>query len=78
MRNLKLIIAVVLCVILVLLIIQNTAFVQANFLWFSAEMSLVVLLFLTGVIGLVSGLILGFLIKNQNTQKPHTPTSENL
>lgn len=76
MKNLKLTLAVVLCLVLVLLIIQNTASVQAHFLWFSTEMSLVVLLFLTGVIGLVSGLILGFLIKSHNTQKPHSPAAE--
>ena len=70
MKKLKLTLAVVLCLVLVLLIIQNTASVQAHFLWFSTEMSLVVLLFLTGVIGLVSGLIIGFLIKGKDTQKP--------
>lgn len=77
MKNLKLTLAVVLCLVLVLLIIQNTASVEAQFLWFSAEMSLVVLLFLTGVIGLVSGLILGLLIKSNKTQKPEAPTPEN-
>ncbi|MDX1639977.1 MAG: lipopolysaccharide assembly protein LapA domain-containing protein [Balneolaceae bacterium] len=51
--------------ILVLLVVQNTASVQANILWFSAEMSLVVLLFLTGAIGFVSGLVLGLLLKSR-------------
>lgn len=68
MKKLKLAIVVVLSVILVLLVVQNTASVQANFLGFTAEMSLVVLLFLTGAIGFISGLVLGFLLKSRRTQ----------
>jgi uncharacterized integral membrane protein len=68
MRKLKLTIVVVLSLILVLLVVQNTASVQANFLGFTAEMSLVVLLFLTGAIGFVSGLVLGFLLKSKRGQ----------
>ncbi|MBO6587104.1 MAG: LapA family protein [Gracilimonas sp.] len=72
MKKLKLSLVAVLCLILILIIIQNTVSVEAHFLWFSTDMSLVVLLFLTGVIGLVSGLILGFLIKGKEPQKPST------
>lgn len=68
MRKLKLSIFLVLSLILVLLVVQNTASVQAHFLGFTAEISLVVLLFLTGAIGLVSGLVLGFLLKNKSTR----------
>ncbi|MEQ8523360.1 LapA family protein [Gracilimonas sp.] len=72
MKKLKLTLVAVLCLILILIIIQNTASVEAHFLWFSTDMSLVVLLFLTGVIGLISGLILGFLIKGKDHKKPST------
>lgn len=68
MRKLKLAVVLVLSLVLVLLVVQNTASVQAHFLGFTAEMSLVLLLFLTGVLGFVSGLILGFLLKNKDTR----------
>ncbi len=68
MKKLKLAIVLVLTLVLVLLVVQNTASVQAHFLGFTAEMSLVVLLFLTGAIGFVSGLVLGFLLKSKRAQ----------
>lgn len=68
MRKLKLTIVLVLILVLVLLVVQNTASVQAHFLGFTTEMSLVVLLFLVGSIGFVSGLVLGFLLKSKSTK----------
>lgn len=68
MRKLKLSIVLVLCVTLLLLVVQNTVSVQAHFLGFTTEMSLVVLLFLTGAIGFVSGLVLGLLLKSKGTR----------
>ncbi|MDR8394345.1 LapA family protein [Aliifodinibius sp. S!AR15-10] len=68
MKKLKLAIVLVLTLVLVLLVVQNTASVQAHFLGFTAEMSLVVLLFLTGAIGFASGLVLGFLLKSKRAQ----------
>jgi len=68
MKKLKWAIVLVLNLVLVLLVVQNTASVQAHFIGFTAEMSLVVLLFLTGAIGFVSGLVLGFLLKSRRTQ----------
>lgn len=65
MKKLKLSIALILILILLLLVVQNTASVQAHFLGFTTEMSLVVLLFLTGAIGFVSGLVLGLLLKSK-------------
>lgn len=65
MKKLKLAIVLMLSLVLVLLVVQNTASVQAHFLGFTTEMSLVVLLFLTGALGFVSGLVLGFLLKNR-------------
>lgn len=68
MKKLKLSIFLVLTLVLILLVVQNTASVQAHFLGFTAEMSLVVLLFLTGAIGFVSGLVLGFMLKGRGVQ----------
>jgi uncharacterized integral membrane protein len=68
MRKLKLTIVVVLSLILILLVVQNTASVQAHFLGFTTEMSLVVLLFLTGAIGFVAGLMLGFYLKRRDAK----------
>lgn len=76
MNNVKWTIVLVLSLILVLLVVQNTASVQANILWFSAEMSLVVLLFLTGAIGFVSGLVLGLLLKNRGSKSIEKQQSE--
>lgn len=66
MKKFKLVIFLVLSLILVLLVVQNTASVQAHFLGYTTEMSLVVLLFLTGAIGFVSGLVLGLLLKSRS------------
>ncbi len=66
MNKFKLAIFLVLSLILVLLVVQNRASVQAHFLGYTTEMSLVVLLFLTGAIGFVSGLVLGLLLKNRS------------
>lgn len=65
MKKFKLAIVIILSLILILLVIQNTATVQTHFLGFTVEMSLVVLLFLTGAMGFVSGLVLGFLLKSK-------------
>lgn len=68
MKKLKLAIVLVLTVVLTLLVAQNTASVQAHFLGFTTEMSLVVLLFLTAVIGFVSGLVTGLLLRSRRRQ----------
>lgn len=70
MKKLKLGIVLFLGLILVLLVVQNTASVQAHFLGFTTEMSLVVLLFLTGAIGFVSGLVFAFLLKSRSDKSP--------
>lgn len=53
----------------VLVVIQNTAPVQARFLWFAAEIPAVVLLFVTAVGGFVAGLLAAFLIKRGSQSK---------
>lgn len=68
MKKLKLSIVLVLTLALVLIVVQNTASVQAHFLGFTTEISLVVLLFLTGALGFIPRLVLGFLLKKRGVQ----------
>ena len=68
MKRLKLAIFLVVSLILVLIVVQNTASVQAHFLGFTTEMSLVELLFLTGALGFISGLVLCLLLKKRGRQ----------
>lgn len=68
MKKLKLGIVLVLTLVLIVLVAQNTASVQAHFLGFTTEMSLVVLLFLTGAMGFVAGLMLGFYLKSRKAK----------
>lgn len=66
MKKFKWALVLILGLILLVLIVQNTASVQAHFLGYTTEMSLVVLLFLTGAIGFVAGLVLGLILKGRS------------
>jgi uncharacterized integral membrane protein len=77
MKKLKLILIVVFSIAMALIILQNTARVQAHFLWFTAEISVIVLLFFTGVGGFLLGLLVAYLKKNNNKSKLSTPSHEN-
>ncbi len=63
MKKLKLILIVIFSIAIALVILQNTARVQAHFLWFTAEMPVIVLLFVTAVGGFVLGLFVALLKK---------------
>jgi uncharacterized integral membrane protein len=63
MNKVKLVLLFVFAVALVVLIIQNRAPVHMRFLWFSAEISAVVLLFLTAAGGFILGLLAALLMK---------------
>ncbi|MCD4689755.1 MAG: lipopolysaccharide assembly protein LapA domain-containing protein [Desulfuromonadaceae bacterium] len=65
----------------VLIVIQNTAPVQARFLWMTAEVPVVVLLFVTTVGGFVSGLLAALFLKRDQisrskSSKNKTPMAE--
>ncbi len=61
----------------VLIVIQNTAPVQARFLWMTAEVPAVVLLFVTAVGGFVSGLLVAlFLKRDQNSRSKSSKTKK--
>ncbi len=61
MRRIKPAILIVVGMILMLLVVQNTAPVQAHFLWMTAEVPVVVLLFVVAIGGFVSGLLVAWL-----------------
>ncbi len=63
MKKMKLALVILFILALVLVILQNTIPVKASFLWFTGEIPLVVLLFLTTVGGFISGLLVSFLKK---------------
>ncbi len=54
----------VLTVLLVLIVAQNTAPVQARFLWLAGEISAIVLLFLAAAGGFVLGLLVAIFVRS--------------
>ncbi len=69
MKITKLIILLILSVVLIVVVAQNTAPVQARFFWLTAEIPAVVLLFFTAVGGFILGLIVALLIKTGTNPK---------
>ncbi len=55
---------------LALLVAQNTAPVRARFLWLSAEIPAIVLLFLAAAGGFFSGLLVALLLRRGAPSKP--------
>ncbi len=74
MQTVKLILLLIVCLALVLLVVQNTAPVEAQFLWFSAEIPGIVLLFLTAVGGFVLGLLAAALFLGRSRAKGRDAT----
>lgn len=64
MKTFKLASILVFSLFLVLIVVQNTASVQSRFLWFTAELPVIVLLFLTTAGGFVLGLVVALLVKS--------------
>lgn len=69
MLKLKLILALIAVLILTILVIQNSASVSLRFLPWQVDMSLAVLVFITGVAGLLVGLGLGGLLMSKRSSK---------
>jgi uncharacterized integral membrane protein len=63
MHRIKLVALLTLSLALVLLVVQNTAPTQARFLWLTAEVPVILLLFLAAVGGFISGLLIAVLMK---------------
>ncbi len=70
MKKLKIILIITFSIAIALLILQNTARVQAHFLWFTAEVPIIVLLFFTAVGGFILGLVVALLNKSNVKPKP--------
>lgn len=64
MKRIKLIFLSTISLALVLIVVQNTAAVNARFLWLTAEVPVIVLLFLTAAGGFVAGLLASLLAKS--------------
>ncbi len=63
MKTVKTVLILVLSFALVTAVVQNTAVVEARFLWMTTETPVVILLFLTSVGGFVLGLLVSLLIQ---------------
>jgi|GEM_PF-870169 len=74
MRTTKQVLLVILGALLTVVILQNTAPVRIQFLWFSGEISTVLLLFLTAVGRFYMGVMMTLLLKGR-TKEPKIPPS---
>jgi len=70
MKKLRLILIIIFTIAVALLILQNTARVQAHFLWFTAEISVIVLLFFAAAGGFALGLFVAFFKKSNTKPNP--------
>ena len=70
MKKMKIILIITFSIVIALIILQNTARVQAHFLWFTAEVPIIVLLFFTSVGAFILGLVVALLKKNNIKPKP--------
>jgi len=64
MKRLKLVSILVISVILALVVIQNTTPVMGRFLWFTAEVPVIVLLLVTAAGGFILGLLVALRVKS--------------
>ncbi len=69
MKHVKIILALVLCLALLALIVQNTAPVETRFLWIKRELPAIVLLLATTVGGMLLGLFLA--LRLARSRKKH-------
>lgn len=64
MKSLKLIFLLVLILCMAALVVQNTAPIEARFLWLTAEVPAIVLLFLTSAGGFIAGLLIALIVRS--------------
>jgi len=69
MRKVKLVAVLLLSFALVMVVAQNTAPIEARFLWLTAEVPAILLLFLTAVGGFVVGILTSLLIGRAHQKK---------
>ncbi len=63
MKKVKLALLLLIILLLVIIVGQNTSQIQARFLWLTAEMPVVVLLFLTTMGGFGAGMLVALFMK---------------
>ena len=69
MKKMKLVLILTLSLFLMIIVVQNTTSVQGRFLWFTAEMPVILLLVVTAAVGFVLGLIVTMFMKNSTKSK---------
>lgn len=69
MRKVKLVSVLVLSFALVMVVAQNTAPIEARFLWMAAEIPAILLLFLTAIGGFVVGILTSLLVGRSRQRK---------
>lgn len=69
MKKVKLGLILIISLGLVLLVVQNTTPVPARFLWFTAEIPAILLLFLTAAGGFVLGMLVTLLVQRHKKSK---------
>ena len=72
MKKMKLVLILTLSLFLMIIVVQNTTSVQGRFLWFTAEMPVILLLVVTAAVGFVLGLIVTMFMKNSTKSKSYT------
>lgn len=75
MRTAKQVLLIVLGALLAVVILQNTAPVRIQFLWFSGQIATVLLLFLTAAGGFAMGVIVALLLKGRG-KEPESASSK--
>ena len=68
MKKSKVVFLWILSIVFVLLIVQNTAPVRANFLWLVADVPVILLLIFAAAVGFISGLFLGLPMKGSGRE----------
>lgn len=59
-----------LSLVLVLIVAQNTAPILARFLWFSGQVSAVILLILSATVGFILGLLVAVFTQREERRRP--------
>lgn len=76
MRKAKLGLILGLSLALILVVVQNTTTVEGRFLWFSAEVPVILLLVLTTAGGFILGLLVAIFYQREKKPSPHSEYTE--
>ncbi len=76
MRKAKLALIMTLSLALVLVVVQNTTAVQGRFLWFAAEVPVILLLVLTAAGGFILGMLVAIFYQRNKKPEAQAPPTE--